>query len=124
MKNISRILTIAGLSAVLLSSAAQAYDNAYPMSPERQRIHDREAYWIGKTSSNTSAVTKNHDYDFAVTPQQRTAKRSQEYFAKIGYKGGEVKHFNRYTDVSEYPFSCSVLSAERGGYVFSSAACK
>ena len=123
MKNISRILTIAGLSAVLLSSAAQAYDNAYPMSPERQRIHDREAYWIGKTSGGTGVVTQNPDYVHLVTPQQRMAARSDAYFKSIGYKGGEVKPFNRYTDVSEYPFNCSVLSAERGGYVFSSAAC-
>ncbi len=121
MKTTIKMLTIAGLAVAMLSSTAQAYDNAYPMPAKQQRIHDQQQYWQGKTSGGSGVIAQNPDYVNLTTPQQRMAARSDAYFKSIGYKGGEVKPFNRYTDVSEYPFSGSVLSAERGGYVYSSA---
>lgn len=108
---------LAAISMIALSAtAAQAYDNTYPMPSKQQRVHDQEAYWQGHTQGSGMAQA-NPDYDFATTPAQRAAKRNAEYFAKIGYKGGEVRPFNPLTDVSEYPFPGSVPG--RGGYVFS-----
>lgn len=114
-----KIVTLAGIAAGMFVSQAMAGD--YPVSTQQQRINRTFEYWQGKTGPSTGDVKPNPDYVHLVTPQQRSAARSKEYFDKIGYKGGEVKPFNRYTDVSEYPFSGSVLSAERGGYVWSSA---
>lgn len=114
-----KIVTLAGIAAGMFVSQAMAGD--YPVSTQQQRINRVYEYWQGKTSGSAVDVKPNPDYVHLVTPQQRTAARSKEYFDRIGYKSGEMKHFNRYTDVSEYPFSGSVLSAERGGYVWSSA---
>lgn len=118
MKTTSKLLVVAVLAAGTIASSANAGS-----SQVQQRIA-RENFEYFQAKGNVgsgSVITPNPDYVHLVTPQQRMAARSQEYFAKIGYKGGEVKPFNRYTDVSEYPFSGSVLSAERGGYVWSSA---
>lgn len=116
---ITKMLVLTGLTVGMV--ATQAFAGDYPVSVQQERMNRTFEYWQGKTSGSSAQVTPNPDYIHLVTPQQRTAARSKEYFEKIGYKGGEVKHFNRYTDVSEYPFSGSVLSAERGGYVWSSA---
>ncbi len=114
-----KLLTLAGLATAVV--ATQAFAGDYPVSVQQQRINRSFEYWQGKTTGSSGPIVQNPDYVHLVTPQQRTAARSKEYFDKIGYKSGEMKHFNRYTDVSEYPFSGSVLSAERGGYVWSSA---
>lgn len=118
MKMTIRMLTIAALATTTMVSAAYAGGD----QAKRRIAQENFEYFQAKGSMGSGGMTaQNPDYIHLVTPQQRTAARSQEYFARIGYKGGEVKPFNMYTDVSEYPFSHSVLSAERGGYVFSSA---
>ena len=77
-----KIIYTLGLIALIASaSTAQANDNAYPLGQKPQRIHNQQEYWQGKTSSSAS-VQKNADYDFASTPQQRTAKRNYDYFNK------------------------------------------
>lgn len=113
-----KILTLATLAASVVASSAYAGGDLR----QRQIGDENAAYFraMGHTGSG-QPVVENADYKFNSRPEQRLAQRNQEYFEKIGYKGGEVKPFNYYTDVSQYPFSGSVLSAERGGYVFSSA---
>jgi len=119
MKN--KILMLTGLAAALLTAQA-----AYAGGDEASRRIGWENYEYfhhmneGKPGSDKPFV-RNTAYDFNSRPEQRMAQRNQEYFERIGYKGGDVKPFNYYTDVSQYPFPGSVLSAERGGYVFSSA---
>jgi hypothetical protein len=117
MKN--RILMLAGMTAAILTAQA-----AYAGGDQRQRQigEENRAYFAAMGIKDSGKpIAQNPDYVFNTTPSQRMAVRSQAYFEKIGYKGGEVKPFNYYTDVSQYPFPGSVLSAERGGYVFSSA---
>lgn len=79
-----KILYTLGVIALIASaSTAQANDNAYPMGVKQQRIHNQAEYWHGK-SVDSASIQKNADYDFAVTPQQRMAKRSAAYFAGKG----------------------------------------
>lgn len=113
-----KLLALATVAASVIASSAYAGSNQV-----RQRIAQENYEYFQKLGIKGSGqpIVQNPDYQFNSTPQKRMAARSQAYFDKIGYKGGEVKPFNRYTDVSEYPFSGSVLSAERGGYVWSSA---
>ena len=118
MKTI-KILALATVAASVIASSA--YAGNYPVSVQQERLNRNFEYWQGKTTGSSGPIAQNPDYVHLSKPEQRLAASNQQYFDKIGYKGGEVKHFNRYTDVSEYPFSGSVLSAERGGYVWSSA---
>jgi hypothetical protein len=109
------------LAAVAISMTTPV---AYASSGLIQQRIARENYEYFKAKGVVGSgqpIAQNPDYQFASTPEKRLAKRNFDYFQQIGYKGGEVTHFNRYTDVSEYPFTGSVLSAERGGYVWSSA---
>lgn len=118
MKTTIKILAVSALAAGIMSSSA------YAGGDQRVRqIGEENAAYFARMGHHTSsgAVMSNPDYQFTSRPEQRMAMRNADYFAKIGYKGGEMRTFNKYTDVSEYPFSGSVLSAERGGYVFSSA---
>ncbi len=117
----SKLLMLTGLAAVVLSAQA-----AYAGGDEASRRIGWENYEYfyhmneGKPRSEQPFV-RNTAYDFNSRPEQRMAARNHEYFQRVGYKGGDVRPFNYYTDVSQYPFPGSVLSAERGGYVFSSA---
>jgi hypothetical protein len=115
----TKILTLALLASSVVASAAYAGGE----QAQKRIAEENAAYFAkqGNTQSNSAPSAKSADYQFNNKPEQRMAVRSQAYFEKIGYKGGEVKPFNYYTDVSQYPFPGSVLSAERGGYVFSSA---
>lgn len=119
MKN--KMLMLTGLAVALFTAQA-----AYAGGDEASRRIGWENYDYfyhmneGKPSSG-QAVMRNPAYEFNSRPEQRMAQRNHDYFQRIGYKGGDVKPFNYYTDVSQYPFPGSVLSAERGGYVFSSA---
>lgn len=119
MKN--KMLMLTGLAAALFTAQA-AYAGGDQHS---ERIGwDNYDYFYHKNEgkpSSSQAVMRNADYEFASRPEQRLAQRNHDYFQRVGYKGGDVKPFNYYTDVSQYPFPGSVLSAERGGYVFSSA---
>ena len=118
MKTTFKILTLTALAAATMVSSA------YASSSQVQQRLARENYEYFQAKGNMGsggAIVQNPDYVHLVTPAQRMAARSDAYFKAIGYKGGEVKAFNTYTDVSEYPFPHSVLSAERGGYVYSSA---
>jgi len=95
-----KIFYTLGLIALIASaSIAQANDNAYPLGSKPQRIHNQQEYWQGKTGNSTS-VQKNSDYDFAVTPQQRMAKRNAEYFAGKGGNSGAT-----FTKNSDYDFA-------------------
>lgn len=116
---ITKMLVLTGLTVGMV--ATQAFAGDYPVPVQQERINRNVEYWQGKTTGSSGPIVQNPDYVHLAKPEQRTAARSKQYFDKIGYKSGEAKHFNRYTDVSEYPFSGSVLSAERGGYVWSSA---
>jgi hypothetical protein len=118
MKTI-KILALATIAASVIASSAFA--GSYPLTTEQERIKRNAEYWNGKTTGSSGPIVQNPDYIHLAKPEQRMAANNQQYFDKIGYKGGEVTHFNRYTDVSQYPFAGSVLSAERGGYVWSSA---
>lgn len=111
-------LTATALTASIMASAA------YAGGDQRTRqIGEENAAYFERMGHKVSSgpVAMNPDYQFAVTPAQRTAMRNAEYFAGAGHKGGTVAPFNYYTDVSQYPFPGSVLSAERGGYVYSTA---
>lgn len=91
-----KIIYTLGLVALIASaSAAQANDNAYPLGSKQQRIHNQQEYWQG-SAGNNAAVQKNPDYDFAITPQQRMAKRSTEYFA--GKSGNSGTTFSKNSD--------------------------
>lgn len=95
-----KILYTLGVIALIASaSTAQANDNAYPMGVKQQRIHNQAEYWHGK-SADSNSIQKNADYDFAVTPQQRMAKRSAAYFAG---KGGNSDV--TFTKNSDYDFA-------------------
>ncbi len=124
MKNL-KILALATVAASVMASSAYAGANDYQFNskPEQRLAQRNFEYFQHQGNSGTAQVAgaNKADYQFNSRPEKRMAARNQAYFDKIGYKGGEMKHFNRYTDVSEYPFSGSVLSAERGGYVWSSA---
>lgn len=119
MKN--KMLMLTGMTVALFSAQA-----AFAGGDEVSRRIGWENYDYfyhmneGKPSSG-HAMMRNPAYEFNSRPEQRMAQRNQDYFQRVGYKGGDVKPFNYYTDVSQYPFPGSVLSAERGGYVFSSA---
>lgn len=92
-----------GLIALIASaSAAQASNNIYPLGQEQQRIHNQEKYWHGKTGSSAS-VQKSLDYDFAVSPEQRLAKRNAEYFAGKGGNGGAAITKNTGYDFAATP---------------------
>jgi hypothetical protein len=91
-----KIFYTLGLIALIASaSTAQANDNAYPLGSKPQRIHNQQEYWQGKTS-NSASVQKSSDYDFAVTAQQRLAKRNAEYFA--GKSGASSATFTKNPD--------------------------
>ncbi|MBY0354958.1 MAG: hypothetical protein K2Q12_04425 [Rickettsiales bacterium] len=94
-----KIIYTLGLIALIASaSAAQANDNAYPLGQKPQRIHNQQEYWQGKPG-NSASVQKSAEYDVAVTPQQRMAKRSAEYFAGKGGNSGATLTKN-----SDYDF--------------------
>jgi len=114
-----KLLALATVAASVMTSAAYAGSNQV-----KQRIaRENYEYFQGRETHGTTAAGANKaDYQFNSRPEQRLAARNKAYFDQVGYgKSSESKPFNRYTDVSEYPFSGSVLSAERGGYVWSSA---
>lgn len=98
-----KIIYTLGLIALIASaSTAQANDNAYPLGQKPQRMHNQQEYWQGKTS-NSASVQKNADYDFAVTPQQRMAKRNAEYFAGKGSNSGAILTKNPDYDFASTP---------------------
>lgn len=113
-----KILALSAMAASVLTSTAYAGGDLRM----RQIGEENRAYFAGHGMRDSGQpVAQNPDYQFNSRPEQRMAARNEAYFERVGYKGGEVKPFNYYTDVSQYPFPGSVLSAERGGYVFSSA---
>ena len=109
-------LTIIALATLAVTTQiASAGEQA-----KRQMGWDNYQYFQNSGKATTQAnIKKNSNYDFAARPDQRATQRNDQYFQKVGYKGGEVKPVNHMTDVSQYPFTGSVLSAERGGYVYS-----
>lgn len=114
----SNIILLAAVAASVITSTAYAGSNQVTQRIARENY---EYFHARGNMGSGQPMLQNPDYQFASRPEQRLAMRNFDYFQKIGYKGGEVTHFNAYTDVSEYPFTGSVLSAERGGYVYSSA---
>lgn len=109
------ILTIAALTASTMASAAYAGSDLRML-----QIGEENAAYFHPMGSGGSVAAKP-DYQFIVRPEQRMAVSNAAYFAETGNKGGRIAPFNRYTDVSPYPFSGGVPSAEREGYVWSPA---
>ena len=65
------------------NSAAVQTNNDYPMTRQQRLAKSNAEYFAAKGNTGSgAAITKNPDYDFAVTPAQRTAKRSYDYFNK------------------------------------------
>ena len=112
----TKLMTLAVLATSLIASSAFAGSNT-----AHQRMGERNAAYFQSMGAKDSgqAVAQNPDYNFANNPQQRMAKRSDEYWAKVGYSKGEAAPAS---GVSQYPFPGSRLDAERGGYVYSPAA--
>lgn|GEM_PF-3803009 len=117
MRNLTKIVLMTVFTIGTITSSA------YASGGSQARIaQENFEYFKAKGNTGTAQpVATNSDYRFLSSPSARIAQSNFDYFAKIGYKGGDVRPFNYLTDVSEYPFSGSVLNAERGGYVFSSA---
>lgn len=115
MKKFFGIVAIGAFALAAIN--AQASDNSYPMQAKAQRAHKSSEYWNGKVEGNASS-SFSESYNFLTTQEARNSKRNSDYFNKIGHKSGTATKFNKFTDVSEYPFSGGTLSAKRGGYVY------
>lgn len=100
-------LRIAAIAASMMASAAYAGSDLH----QQRLAEENAAYFQGKTSSG--AVMTNPDYDFAVNPQQRMAKRSEAYWAKKGTGAAQSQG----SSVSQYPCPFCVYDAQQGGYV-------
>ncbi len=117
MKTIKFIALATVAASVIASSAYAGGDRRM-----REIGDDNRAYFAGQGVKNSDqTAAQDADYQFNTRREERLAASSEAYFQKVGYKSGEVERFNAYSDVSQYPFPGSVLSAERGGYVYSSA---
>mgnify|MGYP000604342623 CR=1 FL=1 len=77
MKTTSKLMTAVIIVATAIASQASA------SSLGQQRLAERNAAYFEQMGHKGSSgqIAQNSDYDFAVTPQQRMAKRSAAYWA-------------------------------------------
>lgn len=116
MKSVKMFTLAITVAAVSVASSAEAG------SKSRARLNDENyKYYYSEGATTAQADTTHMHSPFEPHRKHRVAARNEAYFDNVATQG-QIAGFDKQNGVSSYPFSKSVLSPERGGYVWSSDA--
>lgn len=122
MKIPLKIFALASLlfSSVALQSHAMEISDGAPKTRYEIAFERNMAYWqsTGQYYRPASVRTSATEPQYPLTKSEISYKQSWDYWNKVGYKSTPAKHFNLYTDVSEYPLPHTQVSPSRGGWVW------